>query len=194
MVSEKTASKRIVAVAFSTLVTLHVQMYIDKSNNHHPPSLGPGSAEGLEGRESPRPGARVFDPHAWGWETWIPSCLGACKRRGVYAFKGKTTAGHKENREGKREKEINSWNSCKLNIFLKNFTDCQVCIYRQHDCYLPLRNAKIMTKQRFNRNASSETNCPQVSEDDRNGPGDISHIWPIGDEQLDRVWLLVSLS
>ena len=72
--------------------------------------------------------------------------------------------------------------------------DCQVCIYRQHDCYLPLRNAKIMTKQRFNRNASSETDCPQVSEDDRNSPGDISHIWPIGDEQLDRVWLLVSLS
>ena len=49
MVSEKTASKCIVAVAFSTLVTLHVQ--IDKSNNHHPPSLGPGSPEGLEGRE-----------------------------------------------------------------------------------------------------------------------------------------------
>ena len=24
---------------------------MDKSNNHHPPSLGPGSAEGLKGRE-----------------------------------------------------------------------------------------------------------------------------------------------
>ena len=103
----------------------------------------------------------------------MPRCLQ--EERG----KGKATAGHKENRNGKREKEINSWNSYKLNIFLKNYTDCQVCIYRQHDCYLPLRNAKIMTKQRFNRNASSETDCPQVSEDDRNGPGDISHIWPI---------------
>jgi len=62
---------------------------------------------------------------------------------------------------------------------LKTSRIVKFAFYRRHDCYLHLRNAKIMAKQRFNRNASSETDCPLFSEDDRNGPGDVSLIWPI---------------